>query len=390
MHMTIPQNHDINPNPYVERYKESKKVTIVGIIINTLLAILKVLFGIVGSSPALFADGIHSFSDLLSDIVVLIAAKYASKDEDESHPYGHERLETLATIILSAVLIGIGVMIVYQAIAGLFAYTIYTPDNITIYVAIFSILANEFIFRYTINTANKIDSDLLRANAWHSRSDMWSSVIVLIGLIATIQGVFWMDAVAATIVGYMITKMGIKWGYRSIEELVDKGVDLDVANQIKEIIANTEGVIDFHGLRSRKMAGKIVLDIHVLIDKNATASEGHYIAEKVRSNIAFNINNIKEITIHIDIYDHEEQFISSEMLPPSRKVIIKKINTFIKKNELNSKIMNCNTMIFYHQNKIEIYLLFNKLENIKYYQKVFKNFSIKNCNNKIKVVVFSK
>ena len=253
------------------RYQITKKVTLVGMFINSLLAFVKMLIGIVGRSPALFADGVHSLSDLISDVMVLFAAKYANKGEDDDHPYGHEKIETLATLVISALLITAGFMIVYHSLATLISGEYSMPDKFTMYAAIFSIFGNEFIYQYTMRAANKIDSDMLRASAWHSRSDMWSSVVVLVGLIGAFYGFIWMDALAAFVVCYMIVKMGVKWGYSSVAELIDEGVDDDTRKSIKDIIANTEGVEDFHYLRTRKMAGKIILDVHVLVDKYSTA-----------------------------------------------------------------------------------------------------------------------
>jgi cation diffusion facilitator family transporter len=311
------------------RYQITKKVTLVGMFINSLLAFVKMLIGIVGRSPALFADGVHSLSDLISDVMVLFAAKYANKGEDDDHPYGHEKIETLATLVISALLITAGFMIVYHSLATLISGEYSMPDKFTMYAAIFSIFGNEFIYQYTMRAANKIDSDMLRASAWHSRSDMWSSVVVLVGLIGAFYGFIWMDALAAFVVCYMIVKMGVKWGYSSVAELIDEGVDDDTRKSIKDIIANTEGVEDFHYLRTRKMAGKIILDVHVLVDKYSTASEGHYVAEIVKSNIYHNVENIKDITVHIDVANHEDGVIKLENFEPSRKDIYQAILDFL-------------------------------------------------------------
>ncbi|AIT08557.1 cobalt transporter [Candidatus Francisella endociliophora] len=360
------------------RYQVTKKVTIVGMFINALLAISKTFIGVIGRSPALFADGIHSFSDLLSDVMVLFAAKYANKGEDHNHPYGHERLETLATLVLSGLLITIGFMIVYHSLVNLIIGNYATPDKFTVYAAIFSIFGNEFIYQYTMRAANKIDSDMLRANAWHSRSDMWSSVVVLIGLGGALYGFPWMDAIAALVVCYMIVKMGIKWGYSAVAELIDEGVDDETRKNIKSIIANTEGVNDFHYLRTRKMAGKIVLDVHVLVNKYSTASEGHYIAEIVKSNIYHNIDNIKDITVHVDVTNHEDGVIKLENFEPSRHEILTQIKDFFASNNLKEDIILDKQMaIYYFDNKIVVDLFVKRSNDLKRFSEKLNKLSYK-------------
>ncbi|ASG68268.1 cation-efflux pump [Francisella halioticida] len=363
------------------RYEITKKVTIVGMFVNALLAISKTIVGVVGRSPALFADGIHSFSDVLSDFMVLFAAKYANKGEDHNHPYGHERFETLATLVLSGMLIAIGFMIVYHSLADLISGNYVTPDRFTVFAAIFSIIGNEFIYQYTMRAANKINSDMLRANALHSRSDMWSSVVVLIGLIGSFLGFAWMDAIAALVVCYMIVKMGVKWGYYAVAELIDEGVDDETRKNIKAIITGTEGVEDFHYLRTRKMASKIVLDVHVLVNKFSTASEGHYIAEIVKSNIYHNIENIKDITVHVDVTNHEDSVIKLENFEPSRKDIFKIISEFFAENNLDLKvILSKRSSIYYFDNEIIVDLYVKRSNDLKRYSNELKNLAYKDYN----------
>ncbi|QIV96194.1 cation diffusion facilitator family transporter [Allofrancisella inopinata] len=361
------------------RYQITKKVTLIGMFINALLAIVKVIAGVVGRSPALFADGIHSFSDLLSDAMVLFAAKYANKEEDHNHPYGHERIETLATLILSGLLIAIGFMIVYHSLGSLITGDYSEPDSYTVFAAIFSIVGNEFIYQYTMAAANKINSDLLRANAWHSRSDMWSSVVVLIGLLGAFAGFVWMDALAAFVVCYMIVKMGIKWGYSAVAELIDEGVDEQTYKAIKEIIASIEDVRDFHYLRTRKMAGKIVLDVHILVDKYCTASEGHYIAEVVKSNIYHKVGDIKDITVHVDVSDHESGVIKLENFEPSRAQIYSLILNFFVTNGLSKNlILDKQISIYYFDEEIIVDLYVKRSNDLRKYIDQLKNLAYEN------------
>jgi cation diffusion facilitator family transporter len=310
--------------------------------------------------------------------MVLFAAKYANKGEDDDHPYGHERIETLATLVISALLITAGFMIVYHSLAVLISGEYSTPNKFTMYAAIFSIFGNEFIYQYTMRGANKINSDMLRANAWHSRSDMWSSVVVLVGLIGAFYGFVWMDALAAFVVCYMIVKMGIKWGYSAVAELIDEGVDNETRESIKDIITTTEGVEDFHYLRTRKMAGKIVLDVHVLVDKYSTASEGHYVAEIVKSNIYHNVENIKDITVHLDVTNHEDGVIKLENFEPSRKDIHQAILDFLGECSLDKSLLLDKKMaIYYFENIIQVDLYVKRSNDLKKYVEMVNDFEYK-------------
>ncbi|WP_018299059.1 cation diffusion facilitator family transporter [Fangia hongkongensis] len=361
----------------IDRYEESKRVTIVGMFVNTFLALIKIIIGLIGQSSALFADGIHSLSDLVSDVMVLFAAKHANKGADFDHPYGHERIETLATVILSVILMVVAVLIAYHAIENWYFGELLIPDTLTIYAAIISILANEGLFRYTMRSANKINSDLLRANAWHSRSDMYSSVVVLIGLIGTMLGVVWMDAVAAIIVAYMIAKMGVKWAWKSLSELIDTGVDRETLKQIERIISNVNGVKKYHCLRTRKMAGQIVLDVHILVDEHVSASEGHYIAEHVRGMLAERVDDLKDVTVHVDVSEHPEQFVSPKKMPPARDVIIKALNDHLSKYGDSAEphtpciIFDRELIIYYGASKIELYFMLENEEKAIKVQKAF-------------------
>ncbi len=341
-----------------QRYQISRRVTLVGLFVNLLLAFVKILFGIVGRSSALFADGVHSLSDVVSDGMVLVAAKYAHKGTDQNHPYGHERIETLATVLLSMVLMVIGAGIAYDSFLHWWYQTQTIPSKFTLYVAIFSIVANEGIFQYTWFYGKRINSSLLKANAWHSRSDMLSSVIVLIGILGALMGYGWAEFVAALFVCYFILKMAIKWTYQAVSELIDEGVDLSTQQSIEAIIANVDGVESYHCLRSRKMAGKILIDVHLLVPAHATAAEGHYIGECVRDQIAKQIDHIKDITVHVDVsHHHDDGFASPETQLPSRQTIMQALNKYLLHNQTTVKLSDQQVLLYYHPAEIEIILL---------------------------------
>lgn len=289
-----------------ERYHQTRKATLVGAIANIILAVAKVLFGWLGHSSALVADGIHSFSDLLTDLLVILAAKFAHQGADDDHPYGHDRIETAATVALAMILIITGLAIIYNPVLELFHHQIdRVPDTYVLWIAIFSVIVNEIIYRYTLSVAKKIKSDILHANALHSRSDAASSFVVLIGVAGSILGLTWLDQVAAIIVGVMIVKMGVSIGWKNISELIDTGVDEVTLDKIRAQIIAVPGVCALHELRTRMMAGKIVLDVHIIVDNKISVSEGHHIGDQVLKALYGNIEQIRDVTVHVDSEDDE-------------------------------------------------------------------------------------
>ena len=205
-----------------ERYRVTHRVTIVGAVVNLLLAVSKVFFGLIGHSHALIVDGIHSLSDLLTDAMVVFAAKKGNQQPDEDHPYGHARIEIAFAAILGGILIAVGIGIVIDALDRLTSGEVVIPDGMTLWVAFFSIAANEGLFHYTNINAKRINSSILKANAWHHRSDAISSIVVLIGIAGSMMGVPYLDSAAAVIVSMMIVKIGWEISKESVEQLVDK------------------------------------------------------------------------------------------------------------------------------------------------------------------------
>jgi cation diffusion facilitator family transporter len=289
------------------RYEMSRRAALVGAVTNTLLAVLKVLFGLSGQSQSLIADGIHSLSDLLTDALVLFAARHASEAPDAEHPYGHGRFETIGTLVLGGVLIAVGSGIIYDAGERLFApEELLVPHVVTLYVAAFSILANEALFFYTRHLGNLINSDLLRANAWHHRSDSVSSVVVLLGIGGTMVGLPYLDAIAAVLVGLMVVKIGWSLGWNATHELTDASLEEEALGQIREVIDSVSGVKSVHMLRTRKLGGHALADVHVQVDPWLSVSEGHRIAEVVQYGLIDKVAVLEDVTVHIDPEDDEE------------------------------------------------------------------------------------
>lgn len=301
-HHTHPVASETNP----ERKAATQRVTLVGALVNAFLAIAQLVGGFFAQSQALIADGIHTLSDLASDFVVLIAAQHAHKDADDNHPYGHGRIETLATVILALMLAGVAVGIFLHAWGKLFSgEPLHAPHWLAILFAALAIVSKETLFHYTMRTAKRINSKMLVANAWHHRSDVISSVVVLVGIAGTQLGILWLDSVAAMIVAVMILYLAIRMILDSTNELVDTGVDNDTADAIRNFIRPLPGVEDVHMLRTRMMGGNILADAHIQVSSLISVSEGHQIAEHVNRELKAAFPDITDVTIHIDPEDDE-------------------------------------------------------------------------------------
>ena len=288
-----------------DRYAQAKRITIYGGITNACLGVLKIIGGILYDSHALIADGLHSFSDLLTDAMVLFASKYGSQDADDTHQYGHQRIETAGTLLLALLLVLAGAAIAWDAFSAVLSSSTKHPHWLALPIAIISIICNEVLFFTTLHIGRSIKSALITANAWHHRSDSASSAIVAIGIIGSLLGSFHFDALAAIIVGLMIIKMGLAYGWNSVKELVDTAIDPETLKKIEQVIQQIQGVKKIHQLRSRSMGGDVIIDLHVLVEPFISVSEGHYIAQHVHHLLKSKLPQVKDVTVHIDPEDDE-------------------------------------------------------------------------------------
>lgn len=290
-----------------ERQKAMKRTSIVGAVVNLVLTIVKIIFGFVGQSHALIADGIHSLADLSTDVMVWIAAKYSTQPADEEHPYGHARIETMFTVGLGLVLILTAGGIAWDAADRLLnPESLLKPTPIVLLIAFISIVANEGLYQYTMVAARKHRSGLLKANAWHHRSDAISSVVVLLGVAGSLVGVAYLDAFASVVVAFMIAKIGWDQAWNSVRELIDTGLEPQQLSSIKKLIENIDGVVGVHMLRTRRMAGSSIVDVHIQVDDFLSVSEGHRISEHVRHILLESNKDIIDVAIHIDPEDDED------------------------------------------------------------------------------------
>jgi len=290
-----------------ERNRQTKVVAIVGTVVNLILAVVKILFGYIGHSQALIVDGVHSLSDLLSDLLVLFASHHANQEPDAEHPYGHGRFETAATLALGILLALVGIGIGWDSVERLLLdEETVVPTQLALYAALFSILANEGLYWYSIIVARKLRSKMLEANAWHHRSDAVSSIVVLVGIVGTQFGIDNLDTIAAVIVSLMIIKIGWSLGWQALEELVDKSLDEDEVAKVSKLIDKVDGVRSIHMLRTRKSGHLSAADVHVLVEPGLSVSEGHMIAVAVEEKLKKNVEHLSDITVHIDPEDDEE------------------------------------------------------------------------------------
>ncbi len=287
-----------------QRAGASKRVTLIGAGINIALAVSKIVCGLLAQSVSLVADGIHSFSDLLSDVLIYWAAHHAGHGPDAKHPYGHGRFETAATLGLGSMLILVAAGIGWDAVDRLFSpERLVRPGALALFVALASIIIKEWLYHYTMRVARRLRSDMLRANAWHHRSDAISSVLVLVGVGGTMAGLPYLDAIAAIGVALMIAQIGWSLGQAALHELVDAGVEGERLEKIRGTILAIGGVGDIHMLRTRQIAGQVSVDVHVLVEPWISVSEGHQISQTVIDALLTECSEVNDVTVHIDPED---------------------------------------------------------------------------------------
>lgn len=303
------------------RQQTTQRVAFVGMGVNIVLVIAQIIGGIFTHSQALIADAMHTLSDLVGDVIVLFAAHHAGKKADANHPYGHGRIETLATVVLGLLLGGVAVVILLQAWGRLTGDApLVTPDASAMFFAALAILGKEALYQYTVRIAQKIRSPMLKASAWHHRSDALSSVLVLAAIGGAQLGYAWLDAVAAIIIALMIFYMAVQLLLESTSELVDTGLSTDESNKIIDYIHTLPGVKNVHMLRTRKMGGNVFADAHIQVARHISVSEGHKIAEDVTHQLESHFPEITDVTVHIDPEDDEEGEVSMEL--PSRQALL--------------------------------------------------------------------
>ena len=288
-------------------YRVIRNVTVVGSVVDALLALGKLTGGTVAQSQSLIADGIHSVSDLVTDLLVILAARHSSQEADSEHPYGHGRIQAIATALLAVSLAAIALGIAGDALSRLRGNgELMTPGWLAVVVAAVSVVAKEAVYQYTIRVGRKLDSGLLRANAWHSRTDALSSLIVIAGVLGVMLGFLWADAIGAVGVAVIILYAAFKIGREAFDELIDTGLDPKTLTLMRQTILSVPGVIDVHELRTRRMGSQLLADMHIHVNPLISVSEGHHIGDRVMQVLGEKFKTLADIVVHIDPEDDFE------------------------------------------------------------------------------------
>jgi cation diffusion facilitator family transporter len=315
-----------------ERFAAAQKSTWVSIVINVLLTSFQVVGGYFAHSQALMADGLHSLSDLLSDVLVLYANRHGNRHADADHPYGHARIETAATLILGTFLAVLGVILLVAAAMRLqHPEALQAVNPLALAIAVLALVAKEGLFRYMLAVAKRVRSQMLVANAWHARSDAASSLVVIVGVAGNLLGYTFFDLLAAAVVGVMIAHMGGKLALEAMSELIDTGLDAEEVEAIRQTLLKTHGVRGLHELRTRKMADNALVDAHIMVDPKISVSEGHYIAELARHAVLKN-HHVMDVMVHIDPEDDIKAKPNAHL--PSRPGLLKHLAERLKEPAL--------------------------------------------------------
>lgn len=281
---------------------DGMKVTWVGLGVNLALVGLKFYGGVAGKSQALVADAVHSLSDLFSDVIVLLGLKWGRKEADEDHPYGHGRIETIASAFVGIFLLAAGIGIAWNAIESIYSHRVAQPSSIALVMAGLSIFAKEWMYWYTVKVGRRIRSAALIGNAWHHRSDALSSVAVFIGLAVSQINPDWhlADAIAALLVSIFILRVGGKLIWQAFRELADTAPEEKILAELLRRAEAVDGVLQVHDLKARHMGAQLMVEMHVVVDGAMTVFDGHEIAREVRLRLLEDVEEVSEVFVHLD------------------------------------------------------------------------------------------
>lgn len=289
------------------REKEIYKVTIIGSIVNLMLLVFKFIAGILGQSAAMIADAVHSLSDFVTDIIVILFVKISSKPQDKDHDYGHGKYETLATAIIGIILFAVGIGIFWNGVTAIWAFIngekLESPGIIALIAAIVSIVAKEALYQYTVVKGKKLKSQAMTANAWHHRSDAFSSIGTAIGIGgAILLGEKWrvLDPVAAVIVSVFIMKVAVQLVIPCLEDLLEKSLPEDIEKEIEKTLLDFEEVSHPHNLRTRRIGNSCSMEVHVRMDGNMTVSQSHEITKEMEKKLRNILGQDAFISIHVE------------------------------------------------------------------------------------------
>lgn len=273
------------------------------LIVNLLLAVGKLVAGILGNSSAMVADAVHTFSDVLTTIIVLLGLRVSSKKADAGHPYGHERYESVFAKILSIILLITGIFLGYESFQILKSGNIETPGMIALIAALISIIIKELMYRYTMGVAKKIKSISMEADAWHNRSDALSSIGTFVGILGAKIGFPALDPIAGLVVAFMVIKVGMDLYLKSIKELVDEAASDEIIKRIEIISNSIPGVKKINKLKTRVFGNRVFVDLDIAVDPDITVKEGHDISKELHDELEGQIEDIKHTMIHVEPFE---------------------------------------------------------------------------------------
>lgn len=295
------------PEDEAARSRGIARTALVAIVTNTLLTVAQVVVGLFANAFSLVADAAHTLSDLITDLMVLLAGRRSAHPADQDHPYGHARIETVTTLVLGSVLTAVGIGFLWSS--GVRLQDMGRVPELhpaALAMAVLTLIAKEGLFRFSLAAARRLRAPVLEANAWHARSDAASSLVVAAGIGGSLAGYPFLEPLAAAVVGFLIMRMGIKLAWNSVRELIDTGLPGEELQRLRRTIADTPGVIGLHEMRTRRMAGRVLCDAHVQVDPRITVSEGHRVSDAVYLRVRSAHPEVQDVLVHIDPEDDGE------------------------------------------------------------------------------------
>ena len=286
-----------------EKQRLAMRVSMVSIVVNLLLSVGKLLAGILGRSGAMVSDAVHSASDVFSTIIVIIGVRMSGKQSDTNHPYGHERLECVASIILATILMATGIGILLGGLRTIFAGSwekLEIPGLMALVAAVLSVAVKEWMYWYTRAAAKKLNSGAMMADAWHHRSDSLSSIGAFIGIAGSRMGFLVLDSVASVVISFFIGKAAYEIFMDAVDKMVDKACDKETEQKIKELALGQSGVLGVDHLQTRLFGARMYVDIEIAADGKQTLYETHEIAEKVHDEIEAHFQEVKHCMVHVN------------------------------------------------------------------------------------------
>lgn len=280
------------------------KVSVISIILNCLLTLIKFISGVISKSSAMISDSVHSLSDVLSTFVVIIGVKISNKKADSDHPYGHERIECVSAIILSGMLFIIGALIGINGIKNVTnSSNLVMPGVLALIASIISIISKEAMYQYTIRVSKKINSAALKADSWHHRSDALSSIGSFIGILGSRLGFKIFDPLASVIISLCIIKVSIDIFKDAIDKMVDKSCDKEVIDKVISVIEKNESVKNIDDIKTRQFGNKAYVDVEISVDENLLLKDAHKVAEEIHNSVENEINIVKHCMVHVNPYE---------------------------------------------------------------------------------------